>query len=127
VVASLDAPPYALPDRSPICALSLAELAAAPHATKDLNERARRQDVLQRAEALFDPLPFDHAAARAYGRVYAATVAAGRKARGERAVDLMIASVAISRSLPLHTANVEDFRHLKGILEVVPVPTVISA
>ena len=35
------------------------------HATADPDERARRQDRLQRAEAAFDPLPFDNEAARA--------------------------------------------------------------
>lgn len=111
----------ALPARSCVCSLSLAELAAAPHATDDVLERARRQEVLQRIEALFDPLPFDRDAARAYGRVYAATVAAGRKARGARAVDLMIAAVALSRGIPLYTANVADFTHLVDILPIVAV------
>jgi len=61
-----------LPADLAIGALSLAELAAGPHATKDAIERARRQDRLQRIEAMFEPLPFDSVAARAYGRIYAA-------------------------------------------------------
>ncbi|GAA2084081.1 hypothetical protein [Actinomadura alba] len=44
-------------------------------------ERARRLDVLQRAENEFDPIPFDVEAARIYGRVSAAVVAGGRKPR----------------------------------------------
>jgi predicted nucleic acid-binding protein len=60
----------------------MAELAAGLHATGDSDERAKRQDRLQRAEAAFDPLPFDGDAARAYRRIYAAVVATGRKARG---------------------------------------------
>lgn len=75
-------------------ALTMAELAAGPHATADPDERGRRQDRLQRAEAVFDPLPFDAEAARAYGRIYSAVAAAGRKARGARAVDLLIAALA---------------------------------
>lgn len=55
----------------------MAELAAGPHATADADERARRQDRLQRAEAAFDQLPFDGESARAHGRVYAAVVGAG--------------------------------------------------
>jgi predicted nucleic acid-binding protein len=70
-----------LPDRISISAITMAELAAGPHATTDPAERARRQDRLQRAESTFDPLPFGADAARAYGRIYAAVVAAGRKAR----------------------------------------------
>ena len=72
----------------------MAELAAGPHAAGDAEERARLQDRLQRAEAAFDPLPFDGEAARAYGRIYAAELAMGRKARGTRALDLLIAATA---------------------------------
>ena len=82
--------PDTLPSELSIAAVTLAELAAGPHATDDPTERARRQERLQRAEATFDAIPFDAAAARAYGRVYAEVAAAGRKARGERALDLLI-------------------------------------
>ena len=79
VLIDLDAiDPDLLPLVSAVSALSMAELAAGPHASQDAAERARRQDRLQRAEVVFDPLPFDADAARAYGRVYAAVVAAGR-------------------------------------------------
>lgn len=76
--------PSRLPIESAVSAITMAELAAGPHATSDPEERARRQDRLQRAEAAFDPLPFNVEAARAYGRIYAAVTAAGRKARGAR-------------------------------------------
>ena len=64
-----------LPDESAISAVTLAELAAGPHATENKDERARRQDRLQRA-ATFDPIPFDASTARAYGRAYAALLTA---------------------------------------------------
>lgn len=99
----------------------MAELAAGPHATSDPEERARRQDRLQRAEAAFDPLPFNVEAARAYGRIYAAVTAAGRKARGARAVDLLIAAVACAAGLPLYTRNPEDFRAIDSLVEIVAV------
>lgn len=104
-----------LPEQPAISALTLAELAAGPLATDDEAERARRQDRLQRVEALLDPLPFDAEAARAYGRVYAATRAADRKPRGARAVDLMIAAAALANELPLFTRNPDDFDHLTDI------------
>ena len=110
-----------LPTEVAVTAITMAELAAGPHATADANERARRQDRLQRAEAVFDPLPFDNAAARAYGRVYAAVVASGRKARGARAVDLLIAAVACSEQLPLYTRNPDDFQALDGLVTVIEV------
>lgn len=111
--------PATLPAELAISAFTLAELAAGPHATDDPDERARRQDRLQRVEATFDPLPFDAAAARAYGRLYAAVVAAGRSARGARAVDLLVVAVALANDLPLYTHNASDFEHLGGLVEVV--------
>jgi predicted nucleic acid-binding protein len=110
-----------LPVELAISALTMAELAAGPHATNDVEERARRQDRLQRAEAVFDPLPFDTEAARAFGRVFAAISSTGRKARGARAVDLLIAATACAAGLPLYTRNVEDFRGLEAVLEVVSI------
>jgi predicted nucleic acid-binding protein len=110
-----------LPGALAVSAVVMAEMAAGPHATIDAEERARRQDRLQRAEATFDPLPFDAEAARAYGRVYAAVVAAGRKARGRRALDLLIAATALSTGLPLYTRNPADFDELAGMIDVVPV------
>ena len=110
-----------LPREVAISVITLVELAAGPAATDDLEERARRQDRLQRAEATFDPLPFDAEAARAYGRVYAAVARAGRKARGRRMADLLIAATAVSARLPLYTRNPKDFAHLEKIATMVPV------
>ncbi len=110
-----------LPGEIAVSAITMAELAAGPHATTDPAERARRQDRLQRAEATFEPLPVDIAVARAYGRVYAAVGATGRKARGRRAVDLFIAATAVAAGLPLYTRNPDDFAGLSEILDVVTV------
>lgn len=116
VVISLErVPAEQLPSDPAIAAITLAELAAGPHATDDEDEQARRQDRLQRVEAVLDPLPFDAAPARAYGRIYAATRAQRRKPRGARAVDLMIAAVALANDLPLFTCNPNDFEHLSRI------------
>jgi predicted nucleic acid-binding protein len=110
-----------LPVSVAVSAVSMAELGAGPHATDDSDERGRRQDRLQRVEAAFDPLPFDGEAARADGRVFAAVVGAGRKARGARAVDLLTAATALAAGLPLYTRNPDDFRALGALLEVVAV------
>jgi predicted nucleic acid-binding protein len=118
-----------LPAELAISAVTLAELAAGPHATDDPAERARRQDRLQRAEATFEPLPMDAAVARAFGRVYAAVAARGRtavaargrKARGRRALGLLIAATAVAADLPLYTRNPEDFKGLSGLLDLRPV------
>jgi predicted nucleic acid-binding protein len=110
-----------LPLEVAISSITLAELAAGPHATTDPDERGRRQDRLQRTEAAFDPLPLDVDAARAYGRIYATVMAAGQKARGRRAVDLLIAATALSAELPLYTRNGGDFRGLDDLIDVVEV------
>jgi len=77
-------------------------------------------DVLQRAEHEFDPVPFDAEAARAYGRVTAVVIAAGRKPR-RRAVDLMIAATALASGLSLFTTNPDDYAGLEGFITIVPV------
>ncbi|HZA36218.1 MAG TPA: type II toxin-antitoxin system VapC family toxin [Vicinamibacterales bacterium] len=113
--------PAQLPLELAISAITMAELAAGPHATADPAERARRQDRLQRAEATFESLPVDAAVARAYGRVYAAINTAGRKARGRRAMDLLIAATAIAAGLPLFTRNPDDFANLGALLDIIAV------
>ena len=110
-----------LPMEIAVSAITMAELAAGPHATADPAERARRQDRLQRVEATFEPLPVDADVARAYGRVYAAVMASGRKARGQRAVDLLIAATAVAAGLPLYTRNPDDFIGLSDLLDIVSV------
>jgi predicted nucleic acid-binding protein len=110
-----------LPVEVAISAITLAELAAGPHATSDSAERAKRQDRLQRVESTFEPLPVDASVARAYGRIYAAIVASGRKARGRRAADLLIAATALAASLPLYTRNPDDFAGLSDLLEIVSI------
>jgi predicted nucleic acid-binding protein len=113
--------PATLPDSTAICSVTLAELAAAVHGALDAHERARRVDTLQRAEAGFEPIPFDVASARAFGHVAAAVRAAGRSPRA-RMADLMIAAVAASRDLDLYTTNPSDFAGLDEIVRIVAVP-----
>jgi len=118
-----------LPEQMAISAVTLAQLSAGPHQVRPNSEqddydehaeRARRLDVLQRAEHEFDPIPFGAEAARTHGRVTAAVVSSGRKPR-RRVADLMIAATAIAEDLPLFTTNPDDFEGLKGLLTVVPV------
>jgi predicted nucleic acid-binding protein len=111
----------ALPVVSAVSAITFAELSAGPIMATDRSDAAIRQEQLQRAVAEFDPIPFDHEAARAYGRVVATTIAAGRKARGAHTIDLLIAAVALAAELPLYTRNGDDFRHLEDLIDVVVV------
>ena len=112
--------PALLPDESAIAAVTLAELAAGPHATKDEQERARGQGRLQWAAATRDPIPFNTEAPRTYGRVFAATRAAGRSSR-TRISDLLTVSTAAANRLPLYTRNAADFAGLEKIATVIAV------
>jgi predicted nucleic acid-binding protein len=109
-----------LPDELAISAVTLAELSAGPHHCEDRAERARRISLLQHVETTFDPLPFDADAARAFGLVSAAVLGVGRSPRG-RALDLMIAAVAVANGLPLYTIDAKDFAGLDGLVRVVAV------
>ncbi len=109
-----------LPDEPLITAVTLAELSVGPLVATTDNERMARQAHLQQAEADFDPLPFDAAAARSFGRVAAGLRKAGRKPTA-RSYDAMIAAIAISTNLPVHTCNAKDFAGIEG-LSVVSVP-----
>lgn len=106
-----------LPDEAAISAVTLAELAAGPHATRDADERARRRNRLQWVTATWDPLPFDADAARMYGRIFAAVRGAGRSAR-PRLADLLIAATAAANGLRLYTRNPGDFAGLGRLVAV---------
>jgi hypothetical protein len=109
-----------LPAEPLISTITLAELSVGPLVARTDLERSARQAHLQQAESDFDPLPFDAAAARAFGQVAASLRRAGRKTAA-RAYDAMVAAVAIANGLPLYTCNPQDFAGIEG-LELVAVP-----
>jgi tRNA(fMet)-specific endonuclease VapC len=109
-----------LPDEPLLTAITLAELSVGPLVASTAEERSGRQAHLQQAESDFDPLPFDSAAARTFGRVAAGLRRAGRKPAA-RAYDAMIAAIAISNDLPIHTCNPRDFTGVDE-LAVIAVP-----
>jgi len=111
--------PSVLPTEPLITAVTLAELSAGPLVARDERERAARQAHLQEAEADFDPLPFDRASARAFGRLAASLRVSGRKPAA-RAYDALIAATALAHQLPVYTCNPADFDKIDG-LQVVPV------
>ena len=116
----LDRATAPLPDEPFISTVTLAELGAGPHVATDDAVRAARLAEVQQAEADFEAIPFDAAAARAFGVVAADIRRSGRKPAG-RALDAMIAAVAVANGLPLYTCNPVDFVGIGG-LEVVAVP-----
>jgi tRNA(fMet)-specific endonuclease VapC len=109
-----------LPVEPLISTITLGELSVGPLVARTESERAARQAHLQQAEADFEPLPFDAAAARGFGQVAASLRRAGRKPAA-RSYDAMIAAVAVVNGLPLYTCNPDDFAGIEQ-LEVIDVP-----
>jgi predicted nucleic acid-binding protein len=115
--------PSVLPEEPVISAITLAELTVGPLVAASDTERAARQAHLQQAESDFDALPFDAAAARAFGRVAASLRQSGRKPAA-RSYDAMIAATALATALPVYTCNPEDFVGIDGLdVVAVPLPT----
>jgi hypothetical protein len=115
-------PPEHLPRKPLITTVTLAELSVGPLTADSESMAAERQAHLQIAEADFTPLPFDAAAARAFGLVAASLRRAGRKTTA-RTFDAMIAAIALARNLPVHTCNPDDFACIDGLdVTAVPVP-----
>ena len=110
--------PAELPDDPVITAITLAELSVGPLVTDDGAERAARQARLQEVEAVFEPLPFDAPAARAFGRVAASLRRSGRKPAA-RAFDALIAATAIANGLAVYTCNPRDYAEIED-LHVIP-------
>jgi tRNA(fMet)-specific endonuclease VapC len=111
--------PDALPEEPLISTITLAELSVGPLLATSDEERVARQMHVQQAEADFDPIAFDAAAARAFAGVAAGLRRAGRTTKA-RAFDALIASVARAHDLPLYTANARDFDGIDGLV-VVPI------
>jgi len=119
--------PEVLPTEPLITAVTLAELSVGPLVARDEQERAARQAHLQQAETDFDPIPFDAAAARAFGQVAASLRRSGRKPTA-RAYDAMIAATAVANGLPVFTCNPSDFVGIDGLVVVsIPHPDSASA
>lgn len=109
-----------LPAFPALTAVTMAELQQGVAMAGDAAGRAARMEKLGAAVADFEPLPFDDEAAARYGSLVSLVVAAGRNPRPRR-TDLMIASIASVRGLPLFTRNADDFKGLEGVLAVVAV------
>ena len=107
-----------IPDAALVCVVTLAELEAGVLAAPTTEVRARRLRTAQRA-ATVAPLPIDAPAAAAWARLRVMLHESGRRMGVN---DLWIASVAVSRDLPVVTQD-DDFDVLAdlGLLEVIRV------
>jgi len=109
-----------LPVISQVCAVTVAELMMGVHMAKQPLQRSARITKLLSVNANFDPLPFNGPALDAFNALVGYTVAIGRNPK-PRKNDLMIAATAVANGLPLYTANIEDFKGLESMLEVIGV------
>ena len=100
-----------------ISIVSIAELQFGVLVAPDDDRRAHRLARLSAILRSFEPLPVDAAVAASYGELAAATHRAGRKATA-RSLDLMIAATAHAHGARLVTANVDDVKHLDGLVEI---------
>jgi predicted nucleic acid-binding protein len=101
-----------------ICTISIAELNAGLHTARNPIELSTRVSRLQWISDNFVPIPFTVSDAQKYGLLTALTIAVGRNPR-PRQMDLLIASVAATRGLPLVTHNAKDFIGLADAVEVI--------
>ena len=83
---------------------ALAELSVGPSSRPTSDERAARLARLQEVESVFEPLPFDASAARAFGHV-AASLRRSRRKPAARAFDALIAATAVANGVALYTCN----------------------
>jgi predicted nucleic acid-binding protein len=121
VIGSEEVDMALLPAEVAISSLTLAELTVGPFTARGDLTCIRRQNRLQRFELGVAAFPFDSRCARSYGQIYVATASAGRKPRGSRIVDLMIAATALAHDLPLYTLNRRDLRGLEDLIEIVDI------
>ncbi len=112
--------PESLPSVPELTAITMAELSQGVAMAKDPATRAIRSEQLGAAILDFEPLPFDEAAAVRYGTLVALVLVAKRNPR-PRPMDLQIAAIASARGLPLYTRNIDDFKGLDSMLEVIGV------
>ena len=103
-----------------ISMISIAELQFGVLVAPDDERRATRLARLSSILRAFEPLPVDARVAASYGQLAAATHRAGRKATA-RSLDLMIAATAHAHGARLITSNIDDVRHLDGLIEIVEV------
>jgi len=108
-----------LPEEPLITTGTLAELSVGPLVTDNEFERAVRLARLQVTEATFEPILIDAPATRAFARVAVELRGSGRRTK-PRSFDAVIAATALSRNLPILTANPADFTGIEG-LDAVPI------
>lgn len=100
-----------------ISSVSIGELHFGLLVAKTDEERAARAARLGAIEERFAPLPVDGDVARAWGGLAALVRHAGAQPRTRNA-DLLIAATAQVHDATLLTHNVNDFRHVAHVLQV---------
>lgn len=95
-----------------ISAVTAGELLAGVPRARTAAQQARREAFVERIIKTFSVLPFDVAAARAYGLAHARLAAAGQLI-GER--DLLIAATALAHGFGVLTTDAHHFSRVPGL------------
>lgn len=74
--------------------------------------KARNRDIVDRFVSTFEILPFDDSCSRVYGKIRTSLEKSGTPIG---AMDLLIASIAISHNSVLVTNNSREFKRVKGL------------
>lgn len=104
VIALGSAAPPAIPDRSAVSIMTIAELQVGVALARP-EQRPARAAILARTERTFDALGVDPDVALQYGELVASMRRAGRR---PGVADALIAATALVHGLPLYTRD-EDF------------------
>lgn len=105
--------PVDAPDHAVVTAIKIVDPSVGPLVTEYGAEQASGQPRLQQAEATFEALPVNRAAAQAYGGVAASPHRAERKTSA-RAFDALVTVTAMSRNLAVYTCNPRDVEGIEG-------------
>lgn len=102
-----------------VAALSWAELNIGLHVARELSVYKKRQTEVAALRELFPiTLPFDDACAAQHEKILARVAERGGSVKAQR-TDRMIAAVAAAHRATLVTRNIDDFKGLEGIVDVV--------
>ena len=95
-----------------ISVVTVSELLHGVHRADSERRRVKRESYVERIIDLFPVYPFDIAAGRFYGRIWANLL---RKHLFVGAHDLIIAATAISLGFSVVTFNLRDFEKIEGL------------
>jgi tRNA(fMet)-specific endonuclease VapC len=95
-----------------LCSIVLSELIFGAVRSGPLHEALNRAKIAK-LQSLFPTLPFDEAAAEEYGKLRAYLWTTGQMIGAN---DMLIAAIALSKSVTLVTHNTTEFKRVPGLV-----------